>query len=709
MMKKALLLIAAISCFSFILFSASSIDWSLAGLREQQSNLAQAFQAQPIHFTSLFFAFYVIVTGFSLPIATIMTLAAGVIFGFSKGLLIVSFASTIGASLAFLIARYIAHDWIQKRYAKTLKKINQKVEEEGALYLFFLRMVPLLPFGLVNIVTAMTPIRLGTYYWVSQLGMLPATMVYVNAGVQLASIQSVQDILSPKLIFSFLLLGLFPLAANKLMHILRQRKAYQGFQRPKQFDYHNIVIGGGAGGLVAAYSSATLQAKVALIEASEMGGDCLNTGCVPSKSILRSAKYVHSLNQAQLYGVAQVDYQLQFSDVRQRIMHKIARIAPKDSRQRYRELGVDCIQGWAKVISPWQVEVNGKVFNTRNITIATGARPNTLDLPGISEISYYTSDSIWSLQELPQQLLIIGAGPIGCELAQAFQRLGAEVSMVFPSEHILTREDPELAIVVEQALVADGVKLFPCFKSLRCDTTDTGSCLIGEQYGNNLQIDFSHLLLAVGRQANLAGLEALALETSEQERLISNEYLQTRFSNVYACGDVTSPLNYTHVAAHQGWYAAANASFAPFKRFRCSLDHAPLAIFTDPEIASLGLNEATATQQNIAYKVTRFDMDEIDRAITDEHDSGFIKVLTPVNSDKILGVQIVSEGASELIHEFVLARTHGLGLNKILQSIHLYPSRSEINRFVAGKWRRERFSDRAKQLLQRYQTWRLGQ
>jgi len=439
-----------------------------------------------------------------------------------------------------------------------------------------------------------------------------------------------------------------------------------------------------------------------------MGGDCLNTGCVPSKSILRSAKYVHSLNQAQHYGVAQVDYQLQFGDVRQRIMNKIARIAPKDSRQRYRELGVDCIQGQAKVISPWQVEVNGKVLNTRNITIATGARPNTLDLPGISEINYYTSDNIWSLQTLPQQLLIIGAGPIGCELAQAFQRLGAEVSMIFPSEHILNREDPELAAVVEQALIADGVKLFPGFKSLRYETTDAGSRLIGEQYGNSLQVEFSHLLVAVGRQANLTGLEALALETNEQGRLVSNNYLQTRFNNVYACGDVTSPLNYTHVAAHQGWYAAANASFAPFKRFRCSLDHVPLAIFTDPEIASLGLNEEAAKQQKIDYKVTRFDMDEIDRAITDEHDSGFIKVLTPVNSDKILGVQIVSEGASELIHEFVLARTHGLGLNKILQSIHLYPSRSEINRFVAGKWRRERFSDRAKQLLQRYQAWRLG-
>ena len=708
-MKKALLLIAAISCFAFILLSASGIDWSLAGLREQQNELAQAFHAQPLHFASLFFAFYIIVTALSLPMATILTLAAGAIFGFSKGLIIVSFASTIGASLAFLIARYIARDWIQMRYSNALEKINRKVEEEGALYLFFLRMVPLFPFGLVNVAMAMTPIRLGTYYWVSQLGMLPATMVYVNACAQLASIHSAHDILSGELIFSFLLLGLLPLVTNKFMHYLRQRRAYQGFQRPSHFDYHNIVIGGGAGGLVAAYSSATLQAKVALIEASKMGGDCLNTGCVPSKSILRSAKYVHSLNQAQHYGVAKVDYQLQFADIRQRIMQKIERIAPKDSRQRYRELGVDCIQGQAKVISPWQVEVNGKTLNTRNITIATGARPCTLDLPGLSEITYYTSDTIWSLQELPSELLIIGAGPIGCELAQAFQRLGAQVSMVFPSGHILNREDPELAAVAEEALVADGIELLPHFKSLRCETTAAGSCLIGEQNGNTKQLNFSHLLIAVGRQANLAGLEALALETNEQGRLVSNDTMQTRFNNVYTCGDVTSPLNYTHVAAHQGWYAAANASFAPFKRFRCSLDHVPLAIFTDPEIASLGLNEIQAKQKQIDYKLTRFDMNEIDRAITDEHDTGFIKVLTPVNSDKILGVQIVAEGASELIHEFVLARTHGLGLNKILQSIHLYPSRSEINRFVAGKWRRERFSDRAKQLLQRYQAWRLGQ
>ena len=709
MIKKALLLIVALSCFTSIFLMASTMDWSLAGLREQQSALAQAFQAQPLYFSSLFFAFYVVATALSLPMATLLTLAAGAIFGFTKGLLLVSFASTLGASLAFLIARYIARNWIQKRYSQTLENINLKIKEEGALYLFFLRMVPLFPFALVNVVMAITPVRLRTYYWVSQLGMLPATIVYVNAGVQLASIQSTSDIFSLKLIISFLLLGLLPLATNKFMQQLRQRRVYRGFQRPPHFEYHNIVIGGGAAGLVTAYSSATLQAKVALIEASDMGGDCLNTGCVPSKSILRSAKYVHSLKQAQHFGVAKVDYELAFADVRQRIMRKIARIAPKDSRQRYRELGVDCMQGQAKVISPWQVEVNGKILNTRNITIATGARPKRIDLPGIDEIDYFTSDSIWSLQELPQKLLIIGAGAIGCELAQAFQRLGAEVTMAFPAAHILSREDSEIAEVVQQALIADGVRLLPQFKGLRFQTTATASHLIGEQNGTGLELDFSHLLLAVGRQANLTGLEALGLETDKEGRLVSNHYQQTRFSNVYACGDVTSSLNHTHVAAHQAWYAAANASFAPFKRFRCRLDQLPLAIFTDPEIASLGLNEMTAQQQKIDYQVTRFHMNEIDRAITDEHDSGFIKVLTAINSDQILGVQIVAEGASELIHEFVLAKTQGLGLKKILQTVHIYPSRSEINRFVAGKWQRERISHRTKKWLQRYQAWRLGQ
>jgi len=565
---------------------------------------------------------------------------------------------------------------------------------------------------MVNLLMALTPISARTYYIVSQIGMLPATFIFVNAGTELAKISSVDDILSIPLLLSLLLLACLPFISKQLAKRVSCWRLYKKWQRPKKFDYHTIVIGGGAAGLVAAYTTQTLQGKVALIEKHQMGGDCLNTGCVPSKSILRTAKFIHDIGQHSNYGVQQAEFKLQFQQVMQRVREKISTIAPKDSIKRYNDMGVDCFQAHAQLLSPWQVEAvseNSKItISAKNIILAGGATPNVPTIPGLENINYYTSDNIWHLDHLPEKLLIIGAGPIGCELGQAFVRLGAEVTMINRNERILTNEDPQAAHALQYALQQDGVKILNNFNPLRIDDNSKNFSLMGEQHNEILHIAFSHCLIATGRKPSLLGCEALDIETNSHGQVITNDKQQTNYPNIYACGDITSPLQYTHSASHQAWYAAFNALFRPFKQFNCQLNHIPRAIYTDPEVASLGISEQQAIQKNIPHEISYFAMDDVDRAITDEATTGFIKVITRRNNDKILGVCIVGEHSSELIAEFVLAKTHNLGLNKILQTVHLYPTRGEINRLVAGQWRQKKFTAYQRKLLKLFQNWRLG-
>lgn len=689
-----------------IVFDVGNI-FTLSALKEQQAQLQQTVANHPVYSAGIFFIGYVVFASLALPGVIILTLAGGAIFGVLQGVVLVSFASTIGAFFAFLVARYFLHDVVQQRFSNRLTVINEKVKREGAFYLLFLRLVPIFPFFLINVVMALTPIRPFIYYVVSQAGMLPATILYVFAGAQLAKITRPEDIISPTILLIFLLIGIFPFVTKHLVNSIRTRLVYRTHTKPAHFDYNTIVLGGGSAGLVAAYTTRTLQGKVALVERDKMGGDCLNTGCVPSKSILRSAKYIADMQRSKTLGMTKISYEFQFEKIIQRVRKKVAAIAPKDSVDRYTKLGVDCEQGDARIISPWEIEVNGKRLTAKNLILANGATPQIPDLPGIDQIPFYTTDTIWSLTSLPKHLLIVGAGPIGCELGQAFARLGTRVTIVHKRNRILLKEDEEAARLVEQALTLDRITLCTNFVTEKFTVLDDAYTLHGRHENEPVRIEFSHLLIAAGRKANLQGLEALRLETEENQRIVVNESLQTRFPNVYACGDVTSPMQYTHVASHQAWYAAFNALFRPLKAFKCRLDNVPRAVFTDPEIACVGITEQQAIARDISHQITTFPMDEIDRAITDNATEGFIKVVTAGTSDKILGVCIVGEHASELIPEFVLAMTTNLGLNKILQTVHIYPTRSEINRMVAGKWRRSRLSKRTIHWLTKFQSWRL--
>ncbi|MGZ7460119.1 FAD-dependent oxidoreductase [Pseudomonas sp. Ma2-10] len=709
--KLILLVVIAALITSFFIFDLGQY-LDLTHLKTQQEAFSDQVAANPWLIGGAYFFIYVLVTALSLPGAALMTLLGGALFGLFGGTLLASFASTLGATLAMLISRFVLRDWVQAKFSKRLVGINQGVDREGTSFLFALRLVPIFPFVLINLAMGLTKLPVRTFWWVSQLGMLPGTLVYVNAGRELGQLNSLAGILSPSLIGSFLLLGLLPLLSRKVLDWFKARKVYSGWKKPKRFDRNVVVIGAGSGGLVSAYIAAAVKANVTLIEKHKMGGDCLNTGCVPSKALIRSAKFAHELKKAESLGFKSVTGEVDFAAVMQRIQRVVSEIEPHDSIDRYTELGVEVIEGEARITSPWTVEVNGKALSTRSIIVATGARPLIPKIEGIELIAPLTSDNIWALREQPKRLLVLGGGPIGCELAQAFQRLGSAVTQVEMVERLLIREDVDASDIVMTSLRADGVDIRVQHKAIRFEVLEGQQQLICLNLTDNSEVTilFDQVLLALGRVANVKdfGAEELALEVRGNGTLSTDEYLATRFPNIFAVGDVTGPYQFTHTSAHQAWYAAVNGLFRGFKQFKVDYRVIPWATFTDPEVARVGLNEQEANSQDIAYEVTRFGIDDLDRAIADDAAYGYVKVLTEPGKDRILGVTIVGQHAGDLITEYVAAMKHGYGMNKILGTIHIYPTLAEANKYAAGEWKRAHAPIGALRWLSKFHRWRLG-
>jgi pyruvate/2-oxoglutarate dehydrogenase complex dihydrolipoamide dehydrogenase (E3) component/uncharacterized membrane protein YdjX (TVP38/TMEM64 family) len=706
--RGRLIVVLALAAAIAVFFAAGWHRYfSFDNLKAQQAVLQDWRAAHPAGAALAFFAAYVAVAGLSLPGATLLTLLAGALFGLLWGTILVSFASSIGATLAFLASRFVLRDWVQARYGAQLRAINRGIEKEGGFYLFTLRLIPAVPFFVINLAMGLTPMRAPTFYWVSQLGMLAGTVVYVYAGTQLAAIDSPRDILSPGLIGAFLLLGFFPLIAKKLLDAYKARRVYARWKRPARFERNVVVIGAGSAGLVSAYIAATVRAKVTLIEKDRMGGDCLNTGCVPSKALLRSAKLVSQIRRAQKYGIRQASAEFDFADVMERVQRVVRTVEPHDSIERYTSLGVECILGEAKITSPWTVEVNGRLLTTRSIVIAAGARPIVPPIPGMEKVQVFTSDTVWSLRELPERLVVLGGGPIGSELAQAFARFGSKVSQVEMLPRLLAREDPEVSEMVRTRFVDEGIEVLTGHRAARFEGAHV---LVCEHAGREKRVEFDALLCAVGRMPNTAGygLEALGIPVTTARTVETNEYLQTLYPNIYACGDVAGPYQFTHTASHQAWFAAVNALFGGFRRFRADYSVIPWATFTDPEVARVGLNESDAKAQNVPYEVTVYGIDDLDRAIADEAAEGMVKVLTVPGKDRILGATIVGEHAGELITEFISAMKHGIGLNKILGTIHIYPTLAEANKYAAGAWKKARAPQGVLRQLERYHAWMRG-
>ena len=711
-MNKKVLLIGVIALL-FVAFFAFDLQqyFSLDFIKSKQQAFNAYYQQNTVLTLVMFFVVYVIMAALSLPGAAIMTVLAGALFGLIPGVIVVSLASTIGATLAFLVARYLFRDTLQARYADKLQVINDGVEKEGPLYLFAMRLVPLFPFFLVNILMGFTQIKTTTFAWVSQLGMLAGTAVFVYAGTQLAQIDSLSSILSPGLIIAFGLLGVFPVIAKKVMSKIRANKVLAAYDKPKQFDFNLLVIGAGSGGLVSAYIAAAVKAKVGLIERHKMGGDCLNTGCVPSKALIRTAKAVHEAQHAEKYGLDNMTPTFDFKTVMQRVHNIIKEIEPHDSVERYTELGVDVITGEAKILDPYRVEVNGKVLTTKNIIIATGAAPLVPPIKGVDKVDYLTSDNLWGIEEQPERLVVLGGGPIGSELAQAFNRLGSKVTMVERSATIMVREDEEVAELMQSRFIEEGIEVLASHNAQEFVQEDGQNYLICEHDGVEKKVPFDKVLLALGRKANITGfgLEELGVEISGRGTIETDGFLTTNFPNIYAVGDVAGPYQFTHTAAHQAWYASVNALFgSSFKRFRVDYRVIPWATFTDPEVARVGLNEKDAKEKSIPYEITTYGIDDLDRAIADSSNEGSVKILTVPGKDKILGVTIVGKGAGDLIPEFILAMKYNLGLNKILGTIHIYPTMSESNKFAAGNWKKAHAPEKLLTYVEKFHAWRRG-
>ncbi len=703
-MKKIILVFVIIAFIvSFFAFDLHQyLDF--AYIKSKQQAIADYYQANPLQSIIIFFVVYVLATSFSIPGASILSLLAGAIFGLLLGSILVIFAATIGATIAFWLARYLIGNTIQERYADKLKTINAGVEKDGAFYLLTLRLIPIFPFFIINVLMGLTPIRTITYVLTSFFGMLAGTVIYVNVGTQLANLESVGGILTPKIWGAFILLAIFPWIAKFIIKTIKNRRIYADFNKPKSFDYNLAVIGAGSAGLVSSYIAAAVKAKVVLIEKHKMGGDCLNTGCVPSKALIRSAKFISQVNHAEKYGFKNAKVDFDFKDVMNRVHSVIKDIEPHDSVERYTSLGVECIQGEAKLKGPWTVEIDGKTITSKNIVLATGAEPFVPPIPGLDKVNYYTSDTIWNLQELPKKMAVLGGGPIGCELAQCFARLGAEVTLVEMAPRIMLMEDTEIAEMVEKSLVADGITLLTNHTASEVKGANT---LVCTNDGNELLLPFDALLVAVGRKARGADVwsEHLNIEQRKNGTLEVNEFLQTNYPNIYACGDVTGPYQLTHTAAHQAWYTSVNSLFGAFKKFRVDYSVIPWCTFTEPEVAHVGLNETQAKEQNIEYEVSRFDLAELDRAIADGEAHGVVKVLTKPGKDKILGATIVGDHAGDLISEYVTAMKHGLGLNKILGTIHIYPTLAEANKYAAGEWKRAHAPERILNWIEKFHAY----
>ena len=685
---------------------------TLEQLKNSRDALVNLYASDPGKTMAVFFGIYVLATAVSIPGAAILTLAAGAIFGLGIGLLLVSFASSLGALLAFLVARTLLRDTAQARFGKFMAPINAGLAKDGVFYLLTLRLVPVFPFWLINLLMGLTQIGARNFYLVSQIGMLAGTVVYVNAGTQLAAIESTADILSPAILGSLVLLGGFPILAKWLVGALQRRKVYARWPRPRQFDRNLVVIGAGAGGLVTAYIAAAVKARVTLIEGHKMGGDCLNYGCVPSKALIRSAKAIKQLRKSHLFGVRGAQGEVDFAAVMQRVHQVIADIEPHDSVERYTGLGVEVLQGHARITSPWSVEVSladgtTQTLSTRNIVIAAGASPFVPPIPGLEQAGFLSSDTVWGLTSLPERLVVLGGGPIGCELAQSFARLGSAVTQVEMAPRIMGREDPEVSELVAQSLRADCVNLLTGHQAVRVEVSDGQKRLIVRHADNELEVPFDQLLCAVGRSPRVTGygLEELGIGLTPRKTIETNAYLQTLYPNIFAVGDVAGPFQFTHTASHQAWYAAVNALFGRFKKFKADYSVIPWTTFTDPEVARVGLSETEAQDQGLAFEVTRYGIDDLDRAIADGTAHGFVKVLTVPGKDKILGVTIVGEHAGDLLAEYVLAMRHGLGLNKILGTIHTYPTLSEANKYAAGEWKRAHAPQKALAWLARFHAW----
>jgi len=681
---------------------------TVANLKAHQIEFIRFYNKNLLYTLSVYFGLYIIVTALSLPGVAIMTLAGGAIFGVWMGTLLVSVASALGATLSFLVSRVFLKNYLQKKHANKLAIISDGLRKDDLFYLFTLRLIPVFPFYLINLLMGQTPIKTAQFFLMSILGMLPGTLVYVNAGSQIANIKTFLGIFSPGVLVSLILLGMFPFVARKIVEHLKTRKYLHQYFKPRKFDYNLVIIGGGPAGLVSANIASTMNAKVALIEKSNMGGGSLNTASVPSKALIRSAKLLYEIGHPRNLGIRRAKADFGIDSIMERVQNTIKKLEPRDMTGHLTESGVECIKGAARIITPYEVRVNGRSLITQNIIIATGAKPKLPEINGLEMIDYFTSETIWNLNVLPAKLLILGGGPTGCEFAQSFRRLGSHVTIVEQNNRILNNEDEDVVAYISQKFKDEGIHVLLGCEAVRVVVDAQRKLFVCKHANKNIAIEFDEILVATGQVANTDGFGAqdLNLHTTVNGEIEVDEFLRTNFPNIFACGDVAGPYKYTHMASYQAWHAVVNALFQPFKKYKIDYSVVPRATFTDPELACVGINEIEAKEMKIKYDVSNFRLEELDKAEINCQTKGMVKVLTMPGRDIILGVSIVSSHASEMISEFVTAMTHGIGLHQIFKTIHIYPTFSEANQYVAANWKNLRSQGVVLKFLRWFHRWR---
>lgn len=705
-MRRRRILLFLVTLAIILFFALDGDDYlTLELIRTQLANFQALFDDSLLKMAGGFFLLYVAAASLSIPGTALLPLVSGALFGLGWGLLIASFASAIGASLAFLLARTLLRGFVERRFRKPLRTINRGLERDGSFYLFSLRLVPVFPFFIVNLAMGLTRLKLRTFYLVSQVGMLPSVAVYTIAGEQLSELESLADILSLEMLFSLILLGLLPLLGKRISNVARSRRERWEHRRPRAFDYDIVVIGAGCAGLTASHIASAMEARVALVDKHDMGGADVNTGSVPSKALTRAARAAQDMRAAARFGVHGNEPRIDFAEVMAYVRDAIR------AAQSHVDPGIDVIEGAAHLESPWVVRVGERRLAARHIVIATGARPKIPDLPGLECIDVLTSENLWSLEMLPERLVILGGDSIGCELGQSFARLGSRVTLIESGPRLLAREDAEVGELLRHQLASEGIDIRTHTWAIGVESDDQGNhALVAEFDGKRDVLPFDRLLVDVGRQANVSGLglEELGIETTDEGALEVNELLQSRYTNIWACGEVCGPYPLAHVGAYQARHATINALFGEFRTFATDYHIMPVVTYVQPEIARVGLNEQEAQTQGIDYEVTRYAMTESDRALAEDATAGFVKVLTVPGRDRILGATLVGENAGEYLAEFTLAMKRGIRLGKLLDTLHPHPTFSEANRAVAAAWKRAHRHERTLRWLRRYFAWRRG-
>ncbi len=697
LMKKLLLAALMVALIAaYFLFDLGRY-FSLSYLKESREQFAAFYADNTVLTIVIYMMAYIVVTALSLPGAAIMTLAAGAMFGFIAGVIVVSFASSIGATLACFVSRYLLRDWVNRKFGDRLAALNAGIEKEGAFYLFTLRLIPVFPFWLINLLMGLTGIRLFTFYWVSQIGMLAGTMVYVNAGRELGRLDSLSGILSPGLIISFALLGLFPIAVKKIMG--RYRNRYRKDDGPRadptvgenntgisanarggrmKYDYHIVIIGAGSAGLVVASGGASMGARVALIEEERMGGDCLNTGCVPSKSFLRSAHLAAQIRESGRFGLSARVERVDASRVMKRVHDVIREIAPHDSVERFTSLGVDVMAGRARLLDRHTVSLGDRTLTGKFIVIATGSRPAVPPIPGLADVPFLTNRNIFDIRRLPKKLIVLGGGPMGLELGQGFRHLGSEVAIIDMAPRLFPNDDAEVAPLMEAVLRGEGIGLELSATIKEVKKSGKGITVIIEKDGATRGINGSHLLVSLGRRPVTAdmGLEETDIRLDAKGYIGVNRFLQTSVENIYACGDVVGPYQFTHMAGYQAGVVLRNI-ILPLYKSAVDYSAVPWTTYTRPEVAHVGHTESGARASGILTDTIKVELRENDRARTEGESEGFLKLVLG-KKGRVIGATMVGNRAGEIIPLASMAIRGGMKSTAFLGQIFSYPTQAEI-------------------------------